>query len=90
MNCEGLIAIAIAVACHRIFETPIWVAWLIFGLWFGGILIITLVLTFLVKDAPSNDSGTGSRNTSKMHFSSRGDGQHFKEEQASDIEQDTD
>ena len=78
MNFEGAIAFAIALVCHFVFQIPIWIAWLILGLWVGGVFLVTLILSILVRGGSSNDSGTGSKNTGTVRFSSRGDGQGFK------------
>ena len=79
MNFEGAIAFAIALVCHFVFQIPIWIAWLILGLWVGGVFLVTLILSILARGAPSNDSGTGTGKTGTVRFSSHGDGEGFKD-----------
>ena len=80
LNYEGAIAFVLALVAHFVFQTPIWIAWLILGLWVGGIFLVTLVLSFFMRNASSNPSGTGSAGAGTVRFSSRGDGQKFKQD----------
>lgn len=83
MNYEGAIAFVVLIICHFVFSIPLWIPLLVLGLWVGGVFLVTLVLSFIIKDAPSNASGNGTRNTT-THFASRGDGKKFMEERDSE------
>ena len=80
LNYEGAIAFALALVAHFVFDIPIWIAWLILVFWVGGIFLVTLVLSFLMRNGSSNPSGTGSAGAGTVRFSSRGDGQKFKQD----------
>ena len=90
MNFEGAIAAVVLFVCHFAFGIPLWVPLAVLGLWFGGIFAVTLALSVLTRDAPSNDAGNGFRNQPSTRFSSRGDGQQFDQERKGRAEEPTD
>lgn len=74
MNYEGAVLAGILLICHFAFQLPLWIPLAVLGIWFASIFLITAVLAFVVKDAPSNPSGTGKPGAGTVRFSSRGDG----------------